>query len=75
MEEPVMGDNFVGVSGKGETCPLLGGLTIFPMMVFKYESISQWRNCFKQSSNRGKYITSYSHTIMKIYQIYHTHLQ
>lgn len=27
MEEPVMGDNFVGVSGRGETCPLLGGLT------------------------------------------------
>lgn len=72
LEEPVMGigNNFVGVSGKGETCPLLGGLTVFPIVVFKYKDISQWGNCFKLGRTREKYIPSYSHPIMKIYQFY-----
>lgn len=63
LEEPVMriGNNFVGMSGKSETFPLLGGLTILPIVVFKYKDTSQWKNSFKQGSIRGKYVISYSH--------------
>lgn len=52
LEEPVMGigNNFVGVPGKDEACPLLGGFTILPTVGFKYKNTSQWKTCFKQEA-------------------------
>lgn len=50
LEEPVMGigNNFVGVSGRDESCSLLCGPTILPTVGFKYKDTSPG----KPTSNR-----------------------
>ena len=50
LEEPVkgIGNNFVGVSGRDETCPPLGGITSLSIVGFKYKDTSP----VKPASNR-----------------------